>query len=208
MQRIFFGDSQNLDFIPDGSVDLIVTAPPYLESDYQYSAVNNACFKEFFKKMKNDTFFVSVTHDLKNIGRPSRHLMIYTAAMRAGFSIVEHKVWLRRETLNIFRKTFAHIWVFKKGEPKYTHITTEYRNDVWRLPFDMKVDDYDQAFHPRIPEIVIESLSIPGDTVLDPFVGAGTTLKATEKLRRLGIGVDIDSSLRRFYPPNWEIKNA
>ena len=31
----------------------------------------------------------------------------------------------------------------------------------------------------------------PGDVVLDPFCGAGTTLKVAEELDREGIGIDL-----------------
>ncbi|MDD1666074.1 MAG: site-specific DNA-methyltransferase [Methanomicrobiales archaeon] len=33
-----------------------------------------------------------------------------------------------------------------------------------------------------------------GDTVLDPFMGSGTTLLACLSLRRRGIGVEIDAA--------------
>jgi len=40
----------------------------------------------------------------------------------------------------------------------------------------------------------IEVCSNPGDTVLDPFVGSGTTLHACEESGRIGIGIDLRQS--------------
>ena len=40
-------------------------------------------------------------------------------------------------------------------------------------------------------ERIIEASSNPGDTVLDPFCGCGTTIIAAEKLKRNWIGIDI-----------------
>ena len=40
-------------------------------------------------------------------------------------------------------------------------------------------------------ERIIEASSDPGDTVLDPFCGCGTTIIASEKLKRNWIGIDI-----------------
>lgn len=38
---------------------------------------------------------------------------------------------------------------------------------------------------------LIEAFSFPGETVLDPFCGTGTTLLAAHQLGRCGIGIDI-----------------
>jgi DNA modification methylase len=43
-------------------------------------------------------------------------------------------------------------------------------------------------------ERIVQVSSNPGDTVLDPFCGAGTTLVAAHKLGRKWIGIDKSSS--------------
>lgn len=40
----------------------------------------------------------------------------------------------------------------------------------------------------------IENSTQPGDVVLDPFMGSGTTLEAARRLGRCAIGIDIDES--------------
>jgi len=51
---------------------------------------------------------------------------------------------------------------------------------------------YPAKFVPQIPKIVIEKLSKPGDVVLDPFCGSGTTLVEAKLTGRLSIGLDIN----------------
>jgi hypothetical protein len=56
---------------------------------------------------------------------------------------------------------------------------------------------YPARFSPALPRTAIELFTEPGDLVLDPFVGGGTTLVEALALGRNGIGTDI-SSLAAF----------
>src|SRR5205085_1447725 len=47
-------------------------------------------------------------------------------------------------------------------------------------------------FPEELPRRLIKLYSYPGDLVLDPFLGSGTTLTAAAKLGRRGIGVEIN----------------
>ena len=61
---------------------------------------------------------------------------------------------------------------------------SSYGSHAWH-PFPAK-------FPPQLPEFVIRHLSDPGDTVLDPMLGSGTTLVEALRLGRRAIGCDID----------------
>lgn len=50
---------------------------------------------------------------------------------------------------------------------------------------------YPTRFAPAVPAKLIETLSAPGDVVLDPFCGSGTTLVEARRLGRSAIGVDL-----------------
>jgi DNA modification methylase len=49
---------------------------------------------------------------------------------------------------------------------------------------------YPTRFVPQIPATLIKTLSSPGETVLDPFCGSGTTLVEAGRLGRRAVGVD------------------
>ncbi len=51
-------------------------------------------------------------------------------------------------------------------------------------------------FPPKLPEFFIGRLSDPGDVVLDPMAGSGTTLVEAVRLGRRAIGCDIDPLAR------------
>ena len=39
---------------------------------------------------------------------------------------------------------------------------------------------------------IIGRSSLPGDTILDPFMGSGTTLVACQRMGRHGTGIELD----------------
>ena len=51
-------------------------------------------------------------------------------------------------------------------------------------------------FPPQLPRFFIEALSEPGETVLDPMLGSGTTLVEAQLLGRRAVGCDIDPLAR------------
>lgn len=73
-----------------------------------------------------------------------------------------------------------------------------FMNDpVWEIP-NVKAAHPEKTFHPcqfphELAERCILALSKPGDLVLDPFLGAGTTAIAAIKARRRMIGIDKSS---------------
>jgi len=60
---------------------------------------------------------------------------------------------------------------------------------------DPKTRSRSAAFPFEVPYRLIQMHSVYGDTVLDPFLGIGTTLAATIASGRNGIGVECDPSL-------------
>jgi DNA modification methylase len=107
-----------------------------------------------------------------------------------------------------------YILIFRKGKPRefdpndplrYASQYTKEERDtwfsqIWELPGTKQdlteVDRRAAAFPEEIPNRLIRMFSIIGDTVLDPFLGTGTTMKLAMQLQRNSIGYEIDETLR------------
>ena len=63
---------------------------------------------------------------------------------------------------------------------------------VWRIPSVPRHDHERPAFPEELAARVIRLLSDPGELVLDPFVGSGTTTAIARALGRRWIGIDAD----------------
>ena len=55
-----------------------------------------------------------------------------------------------------------------------------------------KVTGHPATFHIDLPTRCIEASTQEGDLVLDPFVGTGTTLVASQNLNRKSLGIELD----------------
>ena len=69
---------------------------------------------------------------------------------------------------------------------------TSRRHNIWRIPTEMGVDGHPAPFPERLAKDHIASWSNPGDVVLDPFSGSGTTCKAAKELNRQWCGIEIN----------------
>lgn len=131
-----------------------------------------------------------------------------------GFWILNDVVWIKKNPMPNFRGvrlTNAHetlIWACKSKGCKYTfnhHALKVYnqgkqmRSD-WELPIcggseRIRING-EKAHSTQKPEALLERVivatSSPGDVVLDPFLGSGTTAAVAKRLHRHWIGVEKD----------------
>ena len=114
-------------------------------------------------------------------------------------------VTYEHEYILIFRKGGKRIFTSnKKNMRQKSAYFWEERNvwfsDLWEIKgvkqkiVGQKSRERSAAFPFEIPYRLINMYSIYGDTVLDPFVGTGTTLLAAMASGRNSIGIDIDPS--------------
>ena len=131
------------------------------------------------------------------------------------FWFLNDVVWVKANPMPNFRGvryTNAHetlLWMQKEKGAKYTfnyHAMKSLNNDLqmrsdWYIPIctgkeRLKDADGEKAHPTQKPEgllyRVILSSSNPGDVVLDPFFGTGTTGAVARKLHRHFIGVEVE----------------
>ena len=111
------------------------------------------------------------------------------------------------------------ILLFQNGEFDYEHLkglppeilesskidTLRLNSENWTLsvwnitnvlPKAGRVEEGVAAFPDEIPSRLIKLFTFAGETVFDPFLGSGTTLKVARELGRKGIGYEMDLELK------------
>jgi DNA modification methylase len=83
------------------------------------------------------------------------------------------------------------------GEPETPANGANCRN-VWTIPTQPYSGSHYAVFPPEIPRRCILAGSRAGDTVLDPFMGSGTTAEVAITLGRNVIGIDLDERNRKL----------
>lgn len=66
-----------------------------------------------------------------------------------------------------------------------------YPTNVLHLATETKNRNHSAAFPDTLPEWFIKLFTQDNDTVLDPFMGSGTTIRIAKRLRRNAIGIEI-----------------
>lgn len=252
------GDARELDFLPDESVHLVVTSPPYWtlkeynERDGQLGAVGDydAFLDELdrvwggcFRALVPGGRLICVVGDVclarrKNKGRHTvvpLHASIQEHCRRLGYDNLAPIIWYKIANAVLEAGGNGGGFLGKPYEPNAVikndieFILMERKPGGYRSPafieraFSVIPDKLHKAWfrqiwtdvpgastrtHPapypvELATRLIRMFSFVGDTVLDPFLGSGTTSIAAWQTGRNSIGVEIDESyfraaVRRF----------
>jgi site-specific DNA-methyltransferase (adenine-specific) len=94
---------------------------------------------------------------------------------------------------------WEYVFAFRKrgtAKPRTLDFTRDqwkqYSDGVWHIttePYDEKIGG--AAYPVELPKRIIRIYTKPGDIVLDPFLGTGTTMQAAFQMRRSCIGYEI-----------------
>jgi DNA modification methylase len=240
---IFCGDSRDLSAIPDSSIALVVTSPPYFagkayETELGEGAVP-ASYVEYLEMLR-DVFTECwrvlepggrIAVNVANLGRkPYRSLAGDVTTILQddlGFLLRGEIVWIKAEGASgncawgsyasaanpVLRDLTERIVIASKGRfdralkrsvresrglPFENSIAPEdfmaWTLDTWRIaPESAKRVGHPAPFPVELPRRCIELFTYVGDTVLDPFMGAGQTGIACERTGRHWVGFDVDA---------------
>ncbi|MBM4463658.1 MAG: helix-turn-helix domain-containing protein [Chloroflexi bacterium] len=214
--------------ISEGSVDLVVTSPPY-NVDVKYNSHNDTMsyvdylsftrewLTRCYELLRDDgRFCLNIPLDKNKGGQQSVCADITTIAKQVGFNYHSTIIWNEQ---NISRRTAWGSWLSaaapyviapveaivvlykrnwkKRSGGRQSDITRkeflEWTNGVWNFMGESKKRvGHPAPFPIELPRRCIKLFSFVGDTVLDPFLGSGSTLIACLQANRKGIGVEID----------------
>lgn len=249
--EIFLGDSEKiLKRLPDNSVDLIVTSPPYADqrkSTYggikadDYVSWFLPITKQLLRVLKpSGTFILNIKEKVIE-GERSTYVMELIIEMRKqGWLWTEEFIWHKKNCYpgkwpNRFRDAWERLLQFNKDKKfnmyqdevmvpmgdwaksrlknlsntdkirdnskvgsgfgknisNWVNRDKAYPTNVLHLATECSNKNHSAAFPEELPEWFIKLFTKEHDTVLDPFMGSGTTITVANRMNRHGIGIEI-----------------
>ncbi|MGN0593807.1 MAG: DNA-methyltransferase [Hominimerdicola sp.] len=201
--------------LPNHSIDLILTDPPYNLAPY---STGNMKF-EWRSEINNDVAQwdeipiepIEFVNEIKRILKPTGNVFIFTSYNLLGkwheafdkeFDTFQFMVWHKTNPVpNIRKSSFLNsceliVCFWNKGHTWNFSAQNEMHNFI-ENPICMGKERLKNPKHPTqkpvaILEKIIKIASNENDTVLDLFMGVGSTGVASAKLNRNFIGVEID----------------
>lgn len=242
LHKIIIGDSRWMRDVPDESVHLVITSPPYWQlkdygegkqigfNDTYEEYINNLnlvwseCHRVLHKGCRlcvnvGDQFARSVYYGRYKV-IPIRTEIIKFCET-AGFDYMGAIIWQKVTTCHttggatvmgsypyprsgILKLDYEFILIFRKygNQPRVrkeikeqSKLTQEEWNQYfaghWKFPGETQ-DKHLAMFPEELPRRLIKMFSFVADTVLDPFLGSGTTSVAARDLSRNSIGYEIN----------------
>ena len=250
---LYHGDCEEvLKKIPDNSVDLIFTSPPYADQRKNtYGGILPDDYVNWFLPKTEQmlrvikptgTFVLNIKEKVVKCERSTYILELILALRKQGWLWTEEFIWHKKNCYpgkwpNRFRDAWERLLQFNKNkkfnmyqeevmEPMGDWTKTRLKNlnekdkirneskvgsgfgnnrsnwltrdkayptNVLHLATECNNKNHSAAFPKGLPEWFIKLFTKAGDTVLDPFMGSGTTNIVANSMGRNSIGIEIHS---------------
>jgi len=190
--------------LPNESIDLVVTDPPY-ESLEKHRAIGTTTRLKHSKASSNDWFeifpnarFGELFTEVYRVLKKNTHFYLYCdpetmfvakpLAEAAGFKFWKQIIW---DKVQIgmgyhYRARYECILFFEKGKRKLNDLGVA---DIITCPRIR--GGYPAEKPPRVTTVLIEQSTQPGELVIDPFMGSGSSGVAAVTLNRHFLGNDL-----------------
>jgi DNA modification methylase len=248
---IRLGDCREvLKTLPDNSVDLILTSPPYADQRKStYGGIRPDKYVEWFMPAAKEmlrilkptgTFVLNIKEKAVDGERSTYVLELILEMRKQGWLWTEEFIWHKKNCYpgkwpNRFRDSWERLLQFNKkrsfnmyqdevmvpiGDWAKTRLKNlsirdrsrdeskvgsgfgknisnwleremAYPTNVLHLATECTNKDHSAAFPEGLPEWFIKLFTVKGDTVLDPFMGSGTTNIVAQRMGRNSIGIEI-----------------
>lgn len=250
--KIMNGDCEDiLKALPDNSVDLIFTSPPYADQrSSTYGGIKPDKYvswfmpkaEEFFRVLKpTGSFILNIKERVVDGERHTYVLELILAMRKMGWLWTEEYMWHKKNSHpgkwpNRFRDNWERLihftkqktfnmyqeevmvpvgdWAktrlknlsdtdkkrdeskvgsgFGKNISNWVDRDMVYPSNVLFMATECYNQQHSAAFPFELPAWFIKLFTKPGDTVLDPFNGSGTTCVAANELSRDYLGIDVN----------------
>jgi len=251
INNFLVGDcEEKLRMLPDNSIDLIFTSPPYADQRKKtYGGIHPDNYVEWFLPKSDQllrvlkptgTFVLNIKEKVVDCERSTYVMELILAMRKQGWLWTEEFIWHKKNCYpgkwpNRFRDAWERLLQFNKkkkfhmyqkevmvpmGKWAKTRLNnlsaTDKRRDeskvgsgfgknisnwsqrdkaypanVLHLATECNNKNHSAAFPESLPEWFIKLFTKEGDTVLDPFMGSGTTNIVANRMRRNSIGIEI-----------------
>ncbi len=240
--KIIIGDSREMKEVPDESVHLIVTSPPYWQlKDYgvEQQIGFNQSYEEYINHLNlvwaeanrvlhpgcrlciniGDQFARSVYYGRYKVIPIRTEIIKFCETL--GLDYMGAIIWQKVTTTNttggasimgsypyprngILKLDYEFILIFRKqGKPPAVSREIKERSKLsiqeWNRYFTghwnfagVRQEGHLAMFPEELPRRLIRMFTFVGETVLDPFLGSGTTTLAAQHLDRNSIGYEIN----------------
>lgn len=208
--------------LPDESVDLVIADPPfglgfsgkeaiynrderYVRSGYRevlsdYEEFSKQWIKEIPRIMKSTSsaWIFSGWTNLRDI---------LNAVKDSGLALTNHVIWKYQFGVFTSRKfvtSHYHLLFLTRSKNYYFNKVAHYPLDVWEISRTYRKGKAKNGT--KLPEELVERCidftTRPGDLILDPFMGNGTTAVAAKTNFRHYLGFEMNESMRPVIEAN------
>lgn len=210
------GDSYELiKKIPDASVDLILTDPPYNLSPYSTGNMKFSWRKEINNDLadwdKKEFCPKDWVKEFKRILKPTGNIFVFTSYNLVGkwheafdpeFDTFQFLVWHKTNPVPKFRRAGflnscelivcmwnkGHTWNFTNQKEMHNFIESSICMGEERI----KNPNHPTQKPVKVLSHIIKLATNTGDIVFDPFMGVGSTGEAALNLGRKFVGIEVD----------------